>query len=401
MQSKQSDRRRFLKNSAVLAGIAVGAIHSASGQTPGSESSAVPARNRRDYGERSRFEKSVRLPGQWGPRTPLGESAGIITPSSLHFMAAHGYEPPEIDPQQHRLLIHGLVDRPLIFTLDELKRLPSVSRVHYLECGGNTGGSDTKGKTVQETHGWTSCAEWSGVLLSTLLREAGVQKAASWLVAEGSEAGKHTKSIPLEKAMDDCLVAYSQNGEAVRPEQGYPLRLLVPGWIGVNNVKWLRRIKVVDQPYMTKWESSGYANMMKEGKARWQFETGPKSVITRPSGGQRLPGPGYYEITGLAWSGWGAIRRVEVSTDGGRTWKDAQLQEPVYRKAHTRFRLDWNWNGEEVQLQSRSTDDQGGVQPTMAEMEKIRLETGRAGLANNSIFTWKVTRDGSVQNATV
>ena len=404
MKAKERSRRRFLREGAALAGMAAvgaGAIRSASCQTIGSEISAVPPRDRRDYGERSRFENAVRLLGQWGPRTPLQESAGIITPSALHFMAAHGYEPPDIDPRQHRLLIHGLVDRPLIFTLEELKRLPSVSRIHFLECGGNTGGNDGRQKTVQETHGWTSCAEWTGVLLSVLLREVGVQKEARWLVAEGTEAGKHTKSLPLEKVMDDVLVAYGQNGEALRPEQGYPLRLVVPGWVGVNNVKWLRRIKVVDQVYMTKWESSGYANMMEDGKARSQFEMGPKSVITRPSGGQRLPGRGYCEITGLAWSGWGAIRRVEVSTDGGRTWKDAELQEPVLPKAHTRFRMDWNWNGEEAVLQSRSTDDQGGVQPTVAEMERIRRSSGRAGLGMNAIFSWKLTPEGSVQNAMV
>ena len=220
MKAKERSRRRFLREGAALAGLAVGAVRSASGQTPGSETSAVPPRDRRDYGERSRFENAVRLLGQWGPRTPLQESAGIITPSALHFMAAHGYEPPDIDPRQHRLLIHGLVDRPLIFTLEELKRLPSVSRIHFLECGGNTGGNDGRQKTVQETHGWTSCAEWTGVLLSVLLREVGVQTEARWLVAEGTEAGKHTKSLPLEKVMDDVLVAYGQNGEALRPEQG-------------------------------------------------------------------------------------------------------------------------------------------------------------------------------------
>ncbi|MBI4458728.1 MAG: molybdopterin-dependent oxidoreductase, partial [Acidobacteria bacterium] len=275
----------------------------------------------------------------------------------------------------------------------------SVSRIHFLECGGNTYGNDMRQKTIQETHGWTSCSEWTGVPLSLLLKEVGVKKGANWLVAEGAEAGKLTKSIPLEKALADVLLAYGQNGEALRPEQGYPLRLVVPGFVGLNNVKWLRRIKLVDQFYMTKFESSGYANMMRDGKARRHFEMGPKSVITRPSGGQRLPGRGFYEITGLAWSGWGAIRRVEVSADGGRTWKDAELQEPVHRMAHTRFRLSWNWDGEEAMLQSRCTDDQGGVQPTFAEMETIRLNSGRAGLGMNAIFSWKVTREGSVQNA--
>ena len=342
--------------------------------------------------------------------TPLQDSIGIITPSSLHYVTTHGYDPPDIDPRQHRLLIHGMVDRPLIFTLEELKRLPSVSRIHFLECAGNSDldrDDQANAETVQETHGQTSCSEWTGVLLSLLLKEAGVQKGASWLVAEGADAGKHTKSIPLEKAMDDVLVAYGQNGEAVRPEQGYPLRLLVPGWEGISNVKWLRRIKVVDQPYMTKWESTMYASLRPDGKARWfQFEMGPKSVITFPSGGQRLPGRGFYEITGLAWSGGGAIRRVEVSTDGGRTWKDAQLQEPVLRMAHTRFRFPWNWDGEEAVLQSRCTDERGDVQPTLAELGKIwgvnpdywQSTTNRINHFN-AIQPWKVTRDGSVHNA--
>ncbi|HLA39097.1 MAG TPA: sulfite dehydrogenase, partial [Candidatus Glassbacteria bacterium] len=324
-------------------------------------------------GERSRFENAGRLLGLFGPRTPLQDSVGIITPSALHFMAAHGYDPPDLDPRQHRLLIHGLVDRPLIFTLEDLKCLPSVSRIHFLECGGNTTPSTWKSRdaTVQETHGYTGCSEWTGVPLSVLLQEAGLQKGAGWLVAEGAEPGKHAKSFPMEKVMADVLVAYGQNGEALRPEQGYPFRLVVPGWVGINNVKWLRRIKVVDQFYSTKWETAGYANMRRDGKAHRQLEMGPKSVITRPSGGQRLPGRGFYEITGLAWSGWGAIRRVEVSTDGGRTWKDAHLQEPVHRMAHARFRFPWTWNGEEAVLQSRSTDELGQVQPTLAEFSGI------------------------------
>jgi sulfane dehydrogenase subunit SoxC len=245
------------------------------------------------------------------------------------------------------------------------------------------------------------------VPLSLLLKEAGVQKRAIWIIAEGAEESMHTKSIPLEKAMDDCLVAYGQNGEAVRPEQGYPLRLLVPGWEGINSVKWLRRIKLVDQPVMAMFESTRYPSLRRDGKARWfQFELGPKSVITYPSGGQRLSTPGFYEITGLAWSGGGAIRRVEVSTDGGRTWKDAELQPPVTSKAHTRFVFGWNWNREEAVLQSRSTDERGEVQPTIVEIAKIwRVEPDyfRDPYAIvghfNAIQPWKVTRDGSVYNA--
>ncbi|MBI3940394.1 MAG: sulfite dehydrogenase [Acidobacteria bacterium] len=345
-----------------------------------------------------------------GVFTPLQDLTGIITPAPLHFVVSHAYgTPPDIDPRQHRLLIHGMVDRPLIFTLDELKRLPSVSRVHFLQCAGSSNlGLDQRksAKTVQETHGKTSCSEWTGVLLSLLLKEAGVQKGASWLVAEGGETKRHMISIPLGKGMDDALVVYGQNGEAVRPEQGYPLRLLAPGFEGVRNVKWLRRIKVVDRPYMSKWESTVYTNVRPDGKARWfQFELEPNSVITFPSGEQRLPGRGFHEVSGLAWSGGGAIRRVEVSADGGRSWKDAQVQEPIHRMAHTRFRFPWTWNGEEVVLQSRCTDEWGAVQPTLAELEKLWgvnhdywLTTINRIQHFNAIQPWKVARDGSVHN---
>ena len=417
MNSRQSDRRRFLKEGAALAGLAVvGAesIRPASGQTPGSETPAVRPEDYRDYGKRSRFETSVRTRYGAGStslssQAPLADQQGIITPSSLQFVLSRNH-PPDIDPREHRLLIHGLVDRPLIFALEELKRLPSVSRIHFIECANNSNAAATQkgAETVQEIHGRSSCAEWTGVPLSVVLQEAGVQKGASWLVAEGAEGIQHTKSIPLEKAMDDVLVAYGQNGEALRPEQGYPLRLVVPGWEGVNSVKWLRRIKVVDQPYMARLETIGYPSLRLDGKARWfQFEMGPKSVIIRPSGGQQLPHSyGFYEITGLAWSGGGAIRRVEVSTDGGRTWKDAQLQEPVLRKAHTRFTFPWKWAGEETVLQSRCTDERGDVQPTLAELGRIwgvnpdYWQSTTNGVNHfNPIFSWKVTREGSVHNA--
>ena len=403
-KKKECDRRRFLKEGSVVAGLAVGAIRSAKSQTPGPERSEVDTAA---YGAPSRFVHVVRKTGMF---TPLQDLTGIITPAALHYVVTHRAPTPEIDSRQHRLLIHGLVDRPLIFTMDELNRLPSVSRVHFLMCAGNSYlplDERQTAKTVQETHGKTSCSEWSGVLLSVLLKEAGVQKGASWVVAEGDETKKHTISIPLEKAMDDALVAYAQNGEPVRPENGFPLRLLAPGFEGVRNVKWLRRIKVADQPYMTKWESTVYTNVRLDGKARWfQFELEPNSVITFHSGEQKLPGRGFYEITGLAWSGGGAVRRVEVSTDGGRTWKDAQLQGPVHRKAHTRFRFPWTWDGEEVVLQSRCTDEWGEVQPMLAELEKIWgvnhdywLSTTNRIQHFNASQPWKVTRDGSVHNA--
>ena len=413
MNSKQSDRRRFLKEGAALAGLAVGAVRAARGQTTGIETLGLRPDDYRAYGMRSRFVNSVRTVGsRTGLLTPLQDSVGIITPSALHFENTRGYPPPDIDPRQHRLLIHGLVDRPLIFTLEELQCLPSVTRIYFIECGGNSGGRTmTKNaETAQQIHGKTSCSEWTGALLSLLLQEAGVQKGASWLVAEGADLGKRTESFQMEKAMDDVLVAYGQNGEPLRPQQGYPLRLLFPGWSGSFCVKWLRRIKVVDQPYLAKWEIGRFKP---DSEGRIPFPTGqaPKSVITRPSGGQRLPGPGFYEISGLAWSGGGAIRRVEVSTDGGRTWKDAQLQEPVFRFAHARFRYAWNWNGEETVLQSRCTDERGQVQPTLAELGGISALDVAEGRfidywqksndesGSNYIQPWKVTREGSVRNA--
>ena len=374
MDAKERGRRRFLKEGAALAGLAVGAIRSASGQALGREKPEVQSKGPRAYSERSPFETSLRTlppPDGFAGFTPLQDFVGIITPSSLHFVNSH-YDVPEIDPRQHRLLIHGMVDHPLILTMEDLKRLPSVSRIHFLECADNGERALKKAETVLESAGRTSCSEWTGVLLSLLLQEAGVQKGATWLIAEGADSGKHSKSIPLAKAMDDIIVAYGQNGEALRPENGYPLRLVIPGWEGINNMKWVRRIKVVDQPYMAKAETAGYALIRPDGKARWfRFEMPPKSIITRPSGGQRLPGRGFYEITGLAWSGGGTIRRVEVSTDGGRTWKDAELQQPIHRIAHTRFRFPWDWNGEEAVLQSRCTDEQGQVQPTLAELSKV------------------------------
>lgn len=401
MKSKQDNRRSFLKSGAVLAGLALGTPAS---QSYGAQTPDDRIENLHKYGERSRFVNSIRISN----RTPLQDSAGMVTPASLHYIVSHGYEPPDIDPSEHRLLIHGLVNHPLIFTLDDLRRLPSVSRFHFLECHGNSAAKAMPTATVQDTHGLTSCSQWTGVSLSLLLTQAGLQKGASWIIAEGADPSKHSKSIPLAKALDDVLVAYGQNGEPVRPEQGYPLRLIVPGWQGINNVKWLRRIDVVDEPYMAYMESVVYPSLKLDGKSRWfELELGPKSVITRPSGGDHLPGSGYYEITGLAWSGGGMVRKVEVSTDGGRTWKDAQLEEPVARKAHTRFICPWNWNGKESVLQSRCTDERGEVQPTVTEVAKLWGASDldyfrKAGVTIgdfNAIQPWKVGPDGSVQNA--
>ena len=403
-----SGRRQFLTSGAALASFVMGTVRSVRGQTAAPE--ARPKDNLA-YGQPSPFDNTIRrAPAQTSVltdtalMTPLQDLDGIITPSGLHFLMDHVKGIPDIDPKKHRLLLHGMVDRPLEFTMDELKRLPSVSRVYFLECNANSRPlRGPNGESVQMVHGRTSCSEWTGVLLSVLLKECGVQRGATWIVAEGDESNKYTMSIPLGKAMDDTLVAYAQNGEPVRPQQGYPLRLVVPGWEAIRAVKWLTRINVVDRPYMAWHESGNNADTLPNGKGLWyRFELGPKAVITRPSGGQRLPGPGFHEITGLAWTGGGAVRRVDVSTDGGRTYKEAELQQPVLRYAHTRFRFPWRWNGEEAVLQARCTDERGEVQPTIAEAAKnLGVTTDYFYQADhfNGIQPWKVNRDGSIQNA--
>ena len=413
MGSKRPDRREFLRGGAALAGgMTVGAVEPALGQTPG------PARFIRGdedmiaYGERSPFVTSVRIPHPPGGRespdafglvfhvaAPLQDSVGMITPSSLHFVGTtRGSFIPEIDPQDHRLMIHGMVDRPLTFTMEDLKRLPSVTRPHFIECAGNR--ARRSHKTVQETHGMTSCAEWTGVLLSVLLEEAGVKDGASWIVAEGTENVKGASSFPLAKAMEDCVVAYGMNGEAVRPQQGFPLRLLVPGFEGIFNTKYLRRIKAVDRYYLN---YNDYGHLSREPvRAALGYQIGPKSVITFPSAGQQLPGHGFYEVSGLAWSGGGAISRVEVSTDAGRNWMDAEIQGTAHRMAHTRFRLPWNWDGQETELMSRCTDELGQQQPSQAQVAEhftgsADSSYGVPGL-DNTIQPWRVASDGSVHN---
>lgn len=403
-------RRKFLKGGAALAGLAAAGADLAKGQAPAQEPAMEKATDALiAYGDRSRFVTSVRMPvaGRHSPDefglmfhvlTPLQDQTGIITPSSLHYIATHrGSFVPDIDPREHRLMIHGMVDRPLIFSLDDLKRLPSVSRIHFIECIGNR--ANPNHKTVQETHGLTSCAEWTGVPLPLLLKEAGVQKDASWIVAEGAEEVKGSSSIPLGKAMDDCLVCYAMNGEPIRPQQGFPLRLVVPGFEGIYQIKYLRRIKVVDRFYMT-YDDYGHINPDAKTAALTHM-IGPKSVITFPSGGQKLAGPGFYEISGLAWSGGGAVRSVDVSTDGGGTWQNAELKTPRYPMAHVRFGVQWRWDGKECTLMSRCTDELGTVQPSRAEVAKYWNEPEaqvRVRGADNTILPWKILGDGSVIN---
>jgi sulfane dehydrogenase subunit SoxC len=362
---------------------------------------------RRPYGQRSPHENSARYFAASAPgvttgssRTPLQDLHGIITPSALHFERHHSGVP-AIDPAEHELLLHGLVDRALKFSMAELLRFPSVSRIHFIECAGNAGREHRgdPGPTAQLSHGLVSCSEWTGVSLGTLLREAGLKPAAKWVIAEGVDASRHSRSIPLVKALDDVIVAYGQNGEAVRPEQGYPLRLVVPGWEGNMNVKWLHRLQVTDQPAMSRDEAASYTDLLPTGKARrFTFEMESNSVITRPSGQQQLESHGFHEISGVAWSGRGRIQRVEVSTDDGRSWRDAELQGPVHSKALTRFRIPWIWKGEEALLQSRSTDETGYVQPTRAALVALRgMSQGPDGFNHfHGIKTWRVHSDGKV-----
>jgi sulfane dehydrogenase subunit SoxC len=408
MNSKKASRRKFLKSGAAVA--AASAIQSVSGQTP-----APVKRSLKDevaYGERSPYENSIRIavtdrpsPDEFGLTfhvlTPLQDSVGQITPSALHFVGTHrGAIVPDIKPADYRFLLHGMVDRPLEFTLDELKRFPSVSRPHFLECLGNKSRPDHK--TVQQTTGLTSCAEWTGVPLALLLKEVGVQKGANWVVSEGAEEVKGAGSIPLAKAMDDCIVAYGQNGEAIRPQNGYPVRLIVPGFEGIYNTKWLRRMKVVDRYYMT---YNDYGHISTDPKvAAFNLQWGPKSVITSPSGGQKLPGRGVYQITGLAWSGQGAVKKVDISTDGGKTWKEAELRGEAHKMAHTRFGLNWKWDGQECVIMSRCTDELGQIQPTRAQLAKIFNQPpdyyhdhGVQG-TDNTVVPWKIAADGSVTN---
>ena len=406
-----SSRRRFLKRGAAVGAALMAGLGSSGGgraqETPAPDDpSKVLGGPIRPYGERSRFEQVTRDRFARSKTdeiaastlTPLDETLGIITPSSLHFEVHRGGVP-DIDPAKHRLLIHGMVDRPLILTVEEIRRLPSTSRILFLECQGNSQleWRAAVGKNVRDTHGATSCSEWTGVPLSLLLREVGVQKGAGWVLAEGADGSGNERSLPMAKAMDDVLVAYGQNGEAARPENGYPLRLIVPGWTGNINVKWLRRLKVVDRPYLTRMDTVGQPILLPDGKARQlNFVMEAKSVITSPSGGQRLRGPGFHEVRGLAWTGRGLIRRVEISADGGKRWRDARLQNPVLPLAHTRFRFDWQWDGREAVLQSRCTDETGYVQPTLAELAKVRGLSSR--FFNNAIQSWRVAADGSIHN---
>jgi sulfane dehydrogenase subunit SoxC len=406
----RAERRRFLFGAgAAFAGSAA--------LSPARATPAVPPDPTREqgratgidggYGTRSPFETAHRILGPvpnsqttW-TFTPLADQIGNLTASGLHYERHHAGIP-AIDPDRHSLIVHGLVDQPKRFSMADLKRLPRISKRHFIECSGNTGGAyqDLPLKTVQVSHGLLSTSEWTGVPFAVLAREVGLSPKAAWVLAEGSDAAVMTRSIPIEKMMRDAILAYGQNGEAIRPEQGYPLRLLLPGFEGNTHIKWLRRLQVSDKPFMTREETSKYTDLMADGIARqFVFTMEAKSVITFPSGEMRLPGPGFYEISGLAWSGRGRVKSVQVSTDAGATWHDAALSETPQPMCTVRFSAPWRWDGKPVQLQSRCIDETNYVQPTHADL--VRKRGVNFYYHYNAIYPWSIAADGSVTHAAV
>jgi sulfane dehydrogenase subunit SoxC len=406
------DRRTFIKRGAALVtGAAAAGITQGAGaqNLAGQPWERVYGAAFRAYGQPSRFEQPVirhlikpygdLAPGTGVAHAPIESLEGIITPSSLHNDRSHSGTP-DIDPKQHQLLLHGLVAKPLTFSIEALSGYPMTTRTYFLECSGNSG-RNLAPQPMQAPagvmHGNIACSEWTGIPLRMLLEEAGVQPQATWLLAEGADSAHMSRSVPLEKALDDAMIALYQNGERLRPEQGYPVRLLLPGWEGNMNVKWLRRIKLTDGPTYTKDETSKYTELQPDGRAQqFTFEMGVKSVITKPSSTMKLPRQGLYEISGIAWSGAGRIRRVEVSTDGGATWTDAALTGEERSKSLVRFRLPWEWTGREAVLQSRATDEKGRVQPSRSAWQAQYSPANT--YHNHSIVSWSVGTDGSVKN---
>ena len=409
-------RRSFLRTSALIAGTALAGARMTrsaaaapleippTAQQPGRP---IPATG---YGVPSKFENHVARRrtdvfvnrqnwSDWS-MTPLQHQHGIVTPNGLIFERHHAGIP-DIDPATHKLVIHGMVKQPLVLSMDDLLRYPSVSKFYFMECSGNTLADWTKAAstTVQQTHGLLSCAQWTGVPVSWLLDEAGVAPDARWVLFEGADGSNHTRSIPLNKVMDDVLLVYAQNGEMLRPEQGYPLRAFIPGWEGNVSVKWLRRIKVADQPWHFRSETARYTDPMPDGKWRqFSFVMECKSVITRPSGGMKLDRPGFHEIQGFAWSGRGRVTAVDVSVDGGKNWQPATLEEPVIDKCLARFRYRWNWDGRPAVIASRAVDSTGYVQPTVQDIMKSRAIAGFVQ-HHNGVFPWSVSAGGEVRNA--
>jgi len=413
------DRRAFLRGGAVFAAAMTGyTLAKPAAAEPLSDDpwSKVPGAISPPYERPSRYEDKVARslsnpngePRTQHARTPHHLLNGTFTPNGLHFTIVHAGTP-DIDPEKHRLMIHGLVKRPLVFTLNTLARYPMVSRMTFVECGGNSAPFFSKEPiqaSVQALHGLVSCAEWTGVRLSTLLEETGVDPKAKWLIAEGADAPHLSRSVPITKAMDDAMIALYQNGERIMPGNGYPMRLILPGWEGNMNVKFLRRLQLTEAPAMTYYEARTYAPVLPGGKAyQFYFLQEVKSFVTHPSPGLTLQGPGFYEISGVAYSGNGRISKVMVSADGGQSWAQAALHEPVLSKAFTRFRMPWRWDGSPAVLQSRAWDEAGNAQPTRAQIIAVRGETTKVppvtafpGQHYNGITTWAVERNGEVKH---
>lgn len=366
--------------------------------------------DRRPYGMPSKYEKHVvRRDVGWLTAsaessvnfTPLHELDGIITPSGLCFERHHSGVA-EINPADHRLMINGLVDKPLVFTMDDIKRMPRVNRIYFLECAANSGmewrGAQLNG--CQFTHGMVHNVMYTGVPLKVLLDEAGLRPNVKWLMLEGADAAGLNRSLPIDKALNDVLIAFAMNGEALRPEQGYPLRAVIPGWQGNLWVKWLRRIEAGDMPWQTREETSKYTDLMPDGRARKHtFVMDAKSVVTNPSPQAPLKYKGRNVLSGFAWSGRGTIKRVDVSIDGGRNWGTARLDGPILDKSLTRFYVDFDWNGQEMMIQSRAIDDTGYVQPSKPELRKIRGVN--SVYHNNGIQTWLVRANGETENVEI
>ena len=404
-------RRRFIRRGVSIAGAALlGGGAKADDGHPSDHPPrwmTVPGRPLSNYGQPAENEQGVirwiaanpAVPGNGVSWTPLQDLAGTITPNPLHFERHHNGVP-AIDPAQHRLVIEGLVERRAVLSIENLLRFPRESRICFIECGGNSS-SGWRAQPLQSRvghmHGLVSCSEWTGVRLATLLQEAGIHPKAGWLVAEGADAAGVAVSLPLAKAMDDTLVALYQNGERVRPENGYPLRLVVPGWEGIVNVKWLRRLTLTRAPLMSRFETAKYTDQQPDGTARqFSFEMGVKSVITEPSPGLEPDGAGTYEIRGLAWSGAGKISKVEISVDGGGHWAPARLQEPVLPASLSRFRAAWHWRGERVVLMSRAIDELGRQQPTRTELVERHGE--HQYYHYHAIVSWEVEATGRVRH---
>jgi sulfane dehydrogenase subunit SoxC len=405
------DRRSLLQGALFSAGIAAASVGIAQADerigANAPEWMKTPGRSLSAYGTPSKWQEKVQriftiTPGRAGTgasRTPLHLLEGTITPNGLHYERHHNGVP-DIDPGRHELLIHGMVKRPLAFSLDALMRYPMETHIRFVECAGNSGAynqAEPQQMTAGELNGLVSCSEWTGVRLAMLLAEAGVTNEAKWVIAEGGDAAAMSRSVPLEKCLDDAVVALYQNGEAIRPEQGYPMRLLLPGFEGNMNVKWLRRLNVTDAPVDARDETSHYTELMPSGRARqYMFPQAVKSAIIKPSFGMTMKGPGLYEVSGLAWSGGGRVAKVEVSTDGGRTWALAALNAPVLPKALTRFRLPWHWDGRPSILMSRATDETGDVQPTRAKW-LAQYAPGQF-YHFNGIQSWGIDVEGTVKN---